>query len=153
MVLRIPAVRRALKLPEKIKPNAADDEGDVAGRGKPMGFWDSIAAGKDTQTAAGRPLSMRGVGRNGMPSVLQEQRRVEETRERALQKMMRASGSTSSAESNASADAVLQGSESVPGPVGAAAAAPAPAATPLVRKHDKHGRVQAARERRQRRRA
>lgn len=85
--LNLTAVRRALNLPERLQHNA---EEKMAGKSdKQMGFWDSIAAGKASQASPTSVRVIRRGNRNETPSVLQDQRGMEESRERALKKLQR----------------------------------------------------------------
>lgn len=75
--LKQPAVRKALRLPKKIDHNAGDQP-----KGKPMGFWESVGAGKSSQTINARRMN------DAVPSALQTRRQLEEGREAALQKLV-----------------------------------------------------------------
>ncbi|UZJ54201.1 hypothetical protein CBS101457_003521 [Exobasidium rhododendri] len=79
IVLQLPRVRKALKLPEKIVPK----EDDLS-KEKPLSFWDSVSAGKASQEKA-----RLNVKRDHIPSALQQKRSLEDGREAALQRIMK----------------------------------------------------------------
>jgi hypothetical protein len=78
LVLRQEPVRQYLGLPKKNVPTPEE----VQGSGKPLKFWESVSAGKSSQTANSRAQQ------NRLPSVLQQQRQLDSGREAALQKIL-----------------------------------------------------------------
>lgn len=80
IVLKQPLVRRGLGIPEKIQPNEDDTI-----KGKPLSFWESLSAGKASQTTNTK------VARDKVPSALQnqrEQQNSQEGREAAMKKLL-----------------------------------------------------------------
>lgn len=121
VVLQLPRVRTALNLPARLVHDKEET------KGKPLGFWDSVKAGKASQATPE-------VRRDRVPSALQHQRQMDEGREAAVQRLMQSQGQTAPAPApSAVMDAPMA----------------AETATALPNKGDeKRNRVQAAREKR-----
>lgn len=155
-VLRLPAVRRALSIPEKIQPK----EEDVS-KGKPLSFWESVGAGKASQTTNTK------ISRDRVPSVLQNQREHQELeagREAAMKRLLEeqniettqrqepilasASAAVPEAKEEASKPALLQSTKR-PSPLTNGDEQPSSLRSgELARIEEKRRRVQKARERR-----
>ncbi|MCO5585324.1 hypothetical protein L7F22_039257 [Adiantum nelumboides] len=95
LVLNLNGVRKALKLPERVQHKPEEFEG----KGKEMGFWDSISAGSSSQQQhTVQVIRKNASNRHAKPSALQEQRGMDESRERALKKI--AANSSSKGQEN-----------------------------------------------------
>ena len=96
LILNLNGVRKALKLPERVQHKPEEFEG----KGKDLGFWDSISAGSSSQQQhTVQVIRKNASNRHAKPSDLQEQRGMDESRERALKKIAARSNSKNQKES------------------------------------------------------